>query len=202
MKKSVIAASIMASFALTSLTTQADTSYLWQETLDQAKGQTVYFNAWGGADNINDYIQWAADRIKEEYDVTLKQVKLTDTSDAVNRVLAEKINSPSFFYRDISRNVKILNLTGDFCTIAFAGVKMRDISQSTQAVDQCVPKIGGILADTGNYPGAGNYYTSFAHLNDNLPDCKSLMQKWATRGDPSRKRLFSGALIRLRSVFP
>ena len=76
MKKSLIAASIMASLALTSLTAQAETSYLWQDTLDQAKGQTVYFNAWGGADNINDYIQWAADRIKEEYDVTLKQVKI------------------------------------------------------------------------------------------------------------------------------
>jgi putative thiamine transport system substrate-binding protein len=91
MKKSLIAASIVATFALTSLTTKAaETSYLWQDTLDQAKGQTVYFNAWGGADNINDYIQWAADRIKEEYDVTLVHVKLTDTSDAVNRVLAEK----------------------------------------------------------------------------------------------------------------
>jgi putative thiamine transport system substrate-binding protein len=91
MKKSLIAASIVATFALTCLTTKAaETSYLWQDTLDQAKGQTVYFNAWGGADNINDYIQWAADRIKEEYDVTLVHVKLTDTSDAVNRVLAEK----------------------------------------------------------------------------------------------------------------
>ncbi|WP_111636942.1 ABC transporter substrate-binding protein [Marinomonas shanghaiensis] len=90
MKKSLIAASIVATFALTSLTTEANASYQWQDTLDQAKGQTVYFNAWGGADNINDYIQWAADRIKEEYDVTLVHVKLTDTSDAVNRVLAEK----------------------------------------------------------------------------------------------------------------
>ncbi|MEO9274174.1 ABC transporter substrate-binding protein [Marinomonas sp. 5E14-1] len=62
----------------------------WQDTLDEAKGQTVYFNAWGGADNINAYIQWAAKRIKDEYKVTLKHVKLTDTSDAVSRVLAEK----------------------------------------------------------------------------------------------------------------
>lgn len=90
MKKSLLAASIAATFAFTSLSTQASTTETWQDTLQQAKGQTVYFNAWGGADNINDYIQWAADRVKEEYDVTLKQVKLTDTSDAVNRVLAEK----------------------------------------------------------------------------------------------------------------
>lgn len=90
MKKSLLAVSIAATFAFTSLSTQASTTETWQDTLQQAKGQTVYFNAWGGADNINDYIQWAADRIKNEYDVTLKQVKLTDTSDAVNRVLAEK----------------------------------------------------------------------------------------------------------------
>ncbi|MBJ7539073.1 ABC transporter substrate-binding protein [Marinomonas transparens] len=85
MKKSFIAASIAATLAFTN-PVQAD----WQDTLVQAEGQTVYFNAWGGADNINDYIQWAADRIKDKYNVTLKQVKLTDTSDAVNRVLAEK----------------------------------------------------------------------------------------------------------------
>jgi len=86
MRKSFAAVSITAALVLGSLPAQAS----WQDTLQEAKGQTVYFNAWGGADNINDYIQWAADRIKDEYDVTLKQVKLTDTSDAVNRVLAEK----------------------------------------------------------------------------------------------------------------
>ncbi|QUX92037.1 ABC transporter substrate-binding protein [Marinomonas sp. A3A] len=96
MRKSFVAASIAAALALSSLPTLATSTQnnasqqSWQDTLQQAKGQTVYFNAWGGADNINDYIQWAADRIKAEYDVTLKQVKLTDTSDAVNRVLAEK----------------------------------------------------------------------------------------------------------------
>ena len=96
MRKSFVAASIAATLALSSLPTLATSTQnnasqqSWQDTLQQAKGQTVYFNAWGGADNINDYIQWAADRIKNKYDVTLKQVKLTDTSDAVNRVLAEK----------------------------------------------------------------------------------------------------------------
>lgn len=86
MKKSFAAASIAAALLFSALPVHAD----WQDTLEEAKGQTVYFNAWGGADNINDYIQWAADRIEDEYDVTLKQVKLADTSDAVNRVLAEK----------------------------------------------------------------------------------------------------------------
>ncbi|MCB5160598.1 ABC transporter substrate-binding protein [Marinomonas algarum] len=88
-KESLVSLSIITTLALTSQFTLADTP-TWQDTLNQAKGQTVYFNAWGGADNINDYIQWAADRLEEDYDVTLKHVKLTDASDAVNRVLAEK----------------------------------------------------------------------------------------------------------------
>ncbi len=62
----------------------------WQATLDEAKGQTVNFNAWGGAENINDYIEWAGKNIKEKYGVTLKHVKLVDTADAIGRVLAEK----------------------------------------------------------------------------------------------------------------
>ncbi|REG83337.1 ABC transporter substrate-binding protein [Marinomonas pollencensis] len=86
MLKSLIAASLSGALLFTSLQANAQ----WQDTLDKAKGQTVYFNAWGGADNVNDYIRWSAKRIKEKYDVTLKQVKLTDTADAVNRVLAEK----------------------------------------------------------------------------------------------------------------
>ncbi|MEO9654674.1 ABC transporter substrate-binding protein [Marinomonas sp.] len=86
MKLSFAAASLGVSLLFSSLPAYS----AWQDTLDEAKGQTVYFNAWGGADNINGYIQWAADRIEDLYDVNLKQVKLTDTADAVNRVLAEK----------------------------------------------------------------------------------------------------------------
>ena len=31
----------------------------WPAVLEDAKGETVYWNAWGGADNINAYIAWA-----------------------------------------------------------------------------------------------------------------------------------------------
>ena len=55
-----------------------------------AKGQTVYFNAWGGDAKINSYISWAGDVIKKRYDITLVHVKLTDTASAVSRLLAEK----------------------------------------------------------------------------------------------------------------
>ena len=41
----------------------------WQATAQKACGQIVKFHAWGGADNINDYIAWAGKRIKEIYGV-------------------------------------------------------------------------------------------------------------------------------------
>ena len=57
---------------------------------NDVSGQTVHFNAWGGSDNINDYIIWAGKRLKEEHGINLVHVKLTDTATAVSRVLAEK----------------------------------------------------------------------------------------------------------------
>lgn len=62
----------------------------WPAVLAEAKGQTVYWHAWGGAPATNAFIAWVGDRVAERYGVTLEQVKLADTADAVARVLAEK----------------------------------------------------------------------------------------------------------------
>lgn len=62
----------------------------WPAVLEEAKGQTVYWHAWGGSTATNDFIAWAGDRIQEDYGVTLEHVKLSDTADAVTRVLSEK----------------------------------------------------------------------------------------------------------------
>ena len=62
----------------------------WPEIRERAKGQTVYWNAWGGSEEINAYISWVGSRVKEDHGVTLKHVKLASTADAVSRVLAEK----------------------------------------------------------------------------------------------------------------
>ena len=62
----------------------------WDQVLAEARGETVYFNAWGGSTNINAYIQWAGDAVKARYGVTVVQVKLDDTAKAVTTVLAEK----------------------------------------------------------------------------------------------------------------
>ena len=62
----------------------------WDAVLAEATGQTVYWNAWGGSTTTNEFIAWVGDRVSAEYGVTLEHVKLTDTADAVTRVLSEK----------------------------------------------------------------------------------------------------------------
>jgi len=62
----------------------------WGAVLAAARGQTVYWNAWGGDERINAYIAWVGTRVAEAHGVTLRHVKLADTADAVARVLAEK----------------------------------------------------------------------------------------------------------------
>jgi len=62
----------------------------WEAVIDEARGQTVYWNAWGGSTTTNDFIAWIGDKVQADYGVTLEHVKLTDTADAVSRVLAEQ----------------------------------------------------------------------------------------------------------------
>ncbi|NSX56336.1 ABC transporter substrate-binding protein [Parasulfitobacter algicola] len=62
----------------------------WDTVLAEAQGQTVYWNAWGGSTATNDFIMWVGERVSEDFGVTLEHVKLSDTADAVSRVLAEK----------------------------------------------------------------------------------------------------------------
>ena len=62
----------------------------WSAVLEGAEGQTVYWNAWGGSTTTNDFIDWVGERVEQDYGVRLEHVKLTDTADAVTRVLSEK----------------------------------------------------------------------------------------------------------------
>jgi putative thiamine transport system substrate-binding protein len=62
----------------------------WDEIETKAKGQTVYFNAWGGSQSINEYIQWAAKEVQKKYKVRVIHVKATDIGDVVSRILIEK----------------------------------------------------------------------------------------------------------------
>lgn len=62
----------------------------WAEVEKAARGQTVYFNAWAGSEQINAYIQWAASEILAAHGVKLEHVKISDAADVVKRVRTEK----------------------------------------------------------------------------------------------------------------
>ena len=66
------------------------TSNYWHNIEMRGAQQDVYFHAWGGDQQINNYILWVAGQVKAKYGINLHHVKLTDTSEAVSRVLAEK----------------------------------------------------------------------------------------------------------------
>jgi putative thiamine transport system substrate-binding protein len=62
----------------------------WDEIVAKARGETVYWNAWGGDDRTNTFIDWAGQELYSRYSITVRHVKLSDTSEAVTRVVAEK----------------------------------------------------------------------------------------------------------------
>jgi len=61
----------------------------WAVTEAEARGQTVYFNAWAGSDAINAYIAWVAAQLASRHDVTLIHVKIADAAEVVRRVRDE-----------------------------------------------------------------------------------------------------------------
>ena len=70
-------------------------SAAWRAIQAQAKGQTVYFNAWAGSPAINAYIQWAAEQLGQRYDLRLVHVKISDAVEMVQRVRNEKAAAKS-----------------------------------------------------------------------------------------------------------
>ena len=62
----------------------------WNAVLAGAKGETVYFHAWGGEPRINDYIAWAGRTVEQRFGVRVIHVKVSDTAEVVSRVLTEK----------------------------------------------------------------------------------------------------------------
>ena len=63
----------------------------WDEITALAKGGEVNWFLWGGSDNINQYVtEFVGGILKDQYDITLNRVGLSDTVEAVNIVLGEK----------------------------------------------------------------------------------------------------------------
>jgi putative thiamine transport system substrate-binding protein len=68
----------------------AQTRPAWTAIESVARGQTVYFNAWAGSEQINAYLKWAGAEVQKRFGVKLEHVKVTDTAEVVKRVRGEK----------------------------------------------------------------------------------------------------------------
>lgn len=62
----------------------------WSDIVAAARGQKVYWNAWGGDEHTNAFIAWAGGAVQKRYGITIEHVKLKDTAEAVTRIIAEK----------------------------------------------------------------------------------------------------------------
>lgn len=90
----------------------------WPEVLEMAKGQTVYFNAWGGSDSINAYLQWVGETVSDRYSVRLVHVKVADIAEIVGQVQAAKAAG-----RDSGGNVDLMWVNGE----NFAALKRNEL---------------------------------------------------------------------------
>jgi putative spermidine/putrescine transport system substrate-binding protein len=70
--------------------TKLYSSSAWNQILKDAKGQTVNWYMWGGGTTINDYVNNYLGVEAKKFGITLNQVKLNGTAEAVNKVLGEK----------------------------------------------------------------------------------------------------------------
>ncbi|MEM1253295.1 MAG: ABC transporter substrate-binding protein [Cyanobacteria bacterium P01_H01_bin.21] len=66
------------------------TSVTWDQVVERARGTTVNWAMWGGSDQTNAYVDgWVASELQTKYGVMLNRVPLTDTVEAVNKVVGE-----------------------------------------------------------------------------------------------------------------
>ncbi|MGY6548581.1 MAG: ABC transporter substrate-binding protein [Roseinatronobacter sp.] len=87
LRKAALAAALAALASAGSAQTPDVTD--WAAIKDAARGQTVFWHAWGGDPRINAFIASVGDDLQARYGVTLEHVRLADTADAVTRVIAE-----------------------------------------------------------------------------------------------------------------
>jgi len=98
----------------------------WNDLRQQANGQTVYFNAWGGDPAVNSYLDWAGVQVKEHYGITLKMVRLADAAEAVKRILNESAAG-----RKTSGSVDLLWVNGEnFHALKRAGLLAEDWAET------------------------------------------------------------------------
>jgi putative spermidine/putrescine transport system substrate-binding protein len=94
-------------------------SMSWEQIVEEARGQRLYWYMWGGSDLINRFVNgYVAERLKNGYDITLEMVPVTDATTFVNKVLGEKQAR-----RDSGGSVDMMWINGEnFRTMRDAGL--------------------------------------------------------------------------------
>lgn len=98
----------------------------WSDVVAEAKGQSVYFNAWGGSERINSYLAWVGTRLNEDYGVTLEHVKVGDIAEIVGQLEAAKLVG-----RDEGGNVDLMWVNGE----NFAAMKRQSLTWGSFATE-------------------------------------------------------------------
>ena len=98
----------------------------WEEVLSEAKGQTVYFNAWGGSERINSYLAWVGKRLSSEHGITLEHVKVGDIAEIVSQLEAAKLVE-----RNEDGNVDLMWVNGE----NFAAMKRQSLTWGSFATE-------------------------------------------------------------------
>ena len=84
-------------------------SMSWDQIVEEARGQKLYWYMWGGSDLINRYVNgYVAGRLANEYGIRLEMVPVTDATTFVNKVLGEKQAG-----RDSGGSVDVMWLNGE-----------------------------------------------------------------------------------------
>ncbi|MEO7055497.1 MAG: ABC transporter substrate-binding protein, partial [Caldimonas sp.] len=93
----------------------------------------VYWNAWAGDERTNAFIAWVGGEVKKRHGVTVVQVKLNDTAEAVTRVVAEKSAR-----RDAGGSVDLIWINGP----NFLAMKSQNLLYGP--IDQALPNYAAV----------------------------------------------------------
>lgn len=146
----------------------ADTN--WQTIQREASGQTVWFNAWGGDQAVNRYLDWVSGEMKSHYAINLRIVHLADAADAVKRIQTEHAAG-----RKTNGSVDLLWVNGEnFRTLKEANLLQTGWAQSLpnwRYVDTRKPVTEdfAIATDGAESPWGGAQLTFIAR-NASLPE--------------------------------
>ncbi len=113
----------------------------WEEIVEEARGQTVFWYMWGGSDAINTFVNgYVASRLEEEYGVDLEVVPVVDATTFVNKVLGEKQAG-----RDTNGSVDLMWINGEnFRTMRDANLLFGPYAErlpNTRYVDLADPSV-------------------------------------------------------------